>query len=131
MCHNRARSAELKKILVVDDDRLMVDFIVECLKRDSFQVETAFDGASGLAKARAFHPDLMVLDLMMPDMHGFDVCETLRREPEFAGVKILISSGKAYEVDKKAAKRLGADEYIVKPFSTDQFLKAVKGLLAS
>lgn len=121
----------MKKILVVDDDRLMVDFIVECLKHDAFQVETAFDGASGLAKARIFQPDLMVLDLMMPDMHGFDVCETMRKEPEFAGVKILISSGKAYEVDKKAAKRLGADEYIVKPFSVEQLLKTVKGLLAA
>lgn len=121
----------MKKILVVDDDRLMVDFIVECLKRDSYQVETAFNGAEGLAKARAFRPDLMVLDLMMPDMHGFDVCETMRKEPAFAGVKILISSGKAYEVDKKAAKRLGADEYIVKPFSVAQLLAAVSGLLTA
>ena len=79
MCHNRVGAPNLKKILVVDDDRLMVDFITECLKRDSYQVETAFDGASGLAKARAFRPDLMVLDLIMPDMHGFDVCETMRR----------------------------------------------------
>ena len=120
----------MKKILVVDDDRLMVDFIVECLKRDAFEVQTAYNGVEGLAKARAFRPDLMVLDLMMPDMHGFDVCETLRKEPDFAGVKILISSGKAYEVDKKAAKRLGADEYIVKPFSVEQLLKTVKGLLS-
>ncbi|MBI2363016.1 MAG: response regulator, partial [Elusimicrobia bacterium] len=95
----------MKRILVVDDDRLMVDFISECLKRASFVVETAFNGTEGLAKARSFAPDLMVLDLMMPDMHGFDVCEALRQDPAFAGLKILISSGKAYEVDKKAAKR--------------------------
>lgn len=121
----------MKKILVVDDDRLMVDFIVQCLKHDSYSVETAFNGVEGLAKARSFRPDLLVLDLMMPDMHGFDVCETLRKDPEFGAVKILISSGKAYEVDKKAAKRLGADEYIVKPFSAEDLLKTVNGLLAA
>lgn len=121
----------MKKILVVDDDRLMVDFITECLKRGDFQVETATNGAEGLAKARSYRPDLMVLDLMMPDMHGFDVCETLRKDADFKDLKILISSGKAYEVDKKAAKRLGADEYIVKPFSVDQLLTMVRGLLGS
>ena len=121
----------MKRILVVDDDRLMVDFISECLKRASFSVETAFNGAEGLAKAANFAPDLIVLDLMMPDMHGFDVVESLRRDPAYSGLKILISSGKAYEVDKKAAKRLGADEYITKPFTIDQLLAAVNGLLGS
>ena len=121
----------LKKVLVVDDDRMMVDFICDCLRKLPYRLEKAFNGADGLAKAQEFKPDLMVLDLMMPDMHGFDVCETLRKEPAFAGVKILISSGKAYEVDKKAAKRLGADEYIVKPFTVEQLLKTIKGLLAA
>lgn len=119
----------MKKILVVDDDRLMVDFICECLKRASYTVETAYNGADGLAKARTFKPHLMVLDLMMPDMHGFDVCEALRKDIPSESLKILISSGKAYEVDRKAAKRLGADEYITKPFTIDQLMTTVNGLI--
>ncbi|MBI3297656.1 MAG: response regulator [Elusimicrobia bacterium] len=121
----------MKRILVVDDDRLMVEFISLCLERASYSVETAFNGVDGLAKAKSFKPDLLVLDLMMPDMHGFDVCEELRREGGPAGLKILISSGKSYEVDKKAAKRLGADGFITKPFTIEQLMAAVDGLLAS
>ncbi|MBI3297655.1 MAG: response regulator [Elusimicrobia bacterium] len=121
----------MKKILVVDDDRLMVDFICDCLKKASFAVETALNGADGLAKARVYKPDLMVLDLMMPDMHGFDVCEALRRDIPAEQLKIIILSAKTYEVDKKAAKRFGADAYITKPFTFDQLLAAVNGLLGS
>lgn len=121
----------MKKILVVDDDRLLTDFIVECLKDGSYQVETAYNGVEGLAKARAFQPDLLILDLMMPDMHGFDVCEALRKDARTFSGKILISSGKAYEVDKKAARRLGADHYLVKPFSAQELNAAVTGLLGA
>ncbi len=121
----------MKKILIVDDDHLMVDFISECLKGDSYEVDTAFNGADGLAKARSGGHDLLILDLMMPDMHGFDVCEALRAETNFKGLKILISSGKAYDVDKKAAKRLGADGYLVKPFSVEQLMTTVRGLVGA
>ena len=109
----------------------MVDFISECLKGDSYEVDTAFNGADGLAKARSGGHDLLILDLMMPDMHGFDVCEALRAETNFKGLKILISSGKAYDVDKKAAKLMGADGYLVKPFSVEQLMSTVRGLVGA
>ncbi|MDE2292044.1 MAG: response regulator [Elusimicrobia bacterium] len=119
----------MKKILVVDDDRVMVEFMVECLQRGGYRVDTAYNGVEGLAKAREVKPDLLILDLMMPDMHGFDVCEALRqKDSDFSG-KILISSGKAYEVDKKAARRMGADQYLVKPFTFEELNAAVSGLL--
>jgi len=69
------------------------------------------------------------LDLLMPGMHGFDVCERLRKEPALRDMKILISSGKGYAVDIKAAKRLGADDYIVKPYDIGRLLAKVEGLV--
>lgn len=117
------------RIIVVDDDARLRELLNRYLSDQGYSVRAVADGNDmnrWLARERY---DLMVLDLMMPDMHGFDVCEALRQDPAFAGLKILISSGKAYEVDKKAAKRLGADEYITKPFTIDQLMSAVNGLV--
>lgn len=121
----------MKKILVVDDDDGMLAFIVACLKTAGYEVLTASTGKQGYAKALAEIPDIIVLDIMLPDMHGFDVCQDVRRKPSLNGTKILISSAKDYPADKKAARKLGADGYIVKPFTIDQLLKTVESMFGS
>ncbi|MFA6092128.1 MAG: response regulator [Elusimicrobiota bacterium] len=119
----------MKTILVVDDDMEIVDFLSECLRAGGYEVFTAYDGIKGVAQARAHRPDLIVLDLMMPGMHGFEVCQVLRADEQFKGVKILISSAKSYPVDRKAALQAGADGYLTKPYTADELFLAVKKLL--
>lgn len=118
----------MKTVLVVDDDKEIVDFISHCLG-DRYQVHTAYDGLKGLRQARELKPDLLILDLMMPDMHGFEVCQTLRADEGLNAMKIMISSGKSYAVDRKAAQTIGADHYLVKPYTAEELLKAVQGLI--
>ncbi|MFA5138185.1 MAG: response regulator [Elusimicrobiota bacterium] len=118
-------------ILVVEDDPGLVDFLTACLKCDGYTVEVACGGRLGCEKARSLKPDLVILDLLLPDMHGFDVCQNLRKEESLNGVKILVSTAKAYPSDRRAALRLGADGFLVKPYTSDQLLAAVKGLLGS
>lgn len=119
----------MKKVLVVDDDEMIVDFLSQCLKREGYEPLQAYGGEQGYKKAVEFKPELMVLDLMMPDMHGFDVCQTVRHDRSLNKMKILISSAKGYEVDKRAAKRLGADGYLNKPFPVDVFIAEVTRLI--
>ena len=116
-------------ILVVDDDQTLVDFLVAALKASGYEVAFAYGGQAGLEKAREAKPDLLILDLLMPDMHGFDVCQALRGDEDLSKMKILISSAKAYDVDKRAAERLGADGYMAKPYTADALIANVKKLV--
>jgi len=118
-----------KTILVVEDDSAVRDFLADCLRSEGYKVLTACDGKEGLALARARRPGLVILDLIMPEMHGFEVCEHLRQDERTKAVKILISSVKSYPADRKAAKGLGADRYLAKPYTTDDLLDAVKALI--
>ncbi|MFH2202629.1 MAG: response regulator [Elusimicrobiota bacterium] len=119
----------MKKVLVVDDDAMVVEFLIACLKKEGYETQEAYGGEQGYKRAVSFKPDLMVLDLMMPDMHGFDVCQTVRSDRSLNEMKVLISSAKGYEVDKKAVQRLGANGYINKPFGAEEFIKEVEGLI--
>lgn len=116
-------------VLVVDDDRTLVDFLVEVLRRAKYVVEAAYGGAMGCEKAAERKPNLVILDLLMPDMHGFDVCQTIRKDRTLRGTKILISSAKGYDVDKKAARRLGADSFLVKPYTPEKLLATVREMV--
>jgi len=118
----------MKKIVVVDDDPEMLSLVSTVLSRD-YQVKTASNGADGLTLIQKERPDLVVLDLLMPRMHGFEVCKRLRADESLAGLKILISSSKSYANDIATAKSAGADLYVVKPFNVDQFLADIRGLL--
>jgi DNA-binding response OmpR family regulator len=121
----------MKKILVIDDDPDMSEFVVQLLSAHSFDVLSAKDGREGCARAAEFRPDLVILDLMMPDMHGFEVCQVLRKDERFRGLKIVISSGKKYDADRKAAQQLGADVFLPKPYSVDQLLGVIQSLLGT
>ena len=120
-----------KIILIVDDDTAIVEFLTDCLKSEGYEVSSAFDGKRGCDEAKRIKPDLIILDLLMPDMHGFEVCRTLRQDQALQSVKIMISSGKSYAVDKKAALSLGADSYLVKPYTATQLLDAVRSLIGA
>lgn len=115
----------MKRVVVVDDDDDMRELMCMLL-RDRYEVSEANDGAAGIKKVREVRPDLLVLDLLMPIMHGFEVCQRLRADPELKNTKILISSSKSYAHDvRTAVEETGADGYIVKPFEVSDFNRAV------
>ena len=119
----------MKRVLVVDDDEDMRELMVMLL-RGSYDVASARDGLEGLELARSLHPDLVVLDLLMPRMHGFEVCQNIRADAGLKSMKILISSSKSYQHDvRTAVDETGADSYIVKPFAIDEFTSRVAALL--
>lgn len=116
------------KVLVVDDDPDALRIAETLLRRAGFEVLTASDGAAGLALIRTDRPRVVVLDLMMPGLHGFSVCEEVRKDPALCEVQIIVTSSKAYPVDIKKAKELGAADYLVKPYDVGDLLKRVKAL---
>lgn len=119
----------MKKVVVVDDDEDMRHMMAHVLK-ERCEVATAEDGAAGLALVRSMKPDLVVLDLLMPKMHGFEVCRRIREDAGLKGTKILISSSKSYTHDvKTGVEEAGADGYIIKPFRIADFQKRIAELL--
>ena len=103
-----------RRILVVDDEERMVRFIRMNLEHDGFQVAEAFNGKQAIQKIRDFTPDLILLDVMMPDIDGFDVLETVR---DFSSVPVIMLTAKGEEDDRVRGLEHGADDYITKPFS--------------
>jgi two-component system phosphate regulon response regulator PhoB len=118
-----------RKILVVDDEPDAVELVEFNLKQAGFEVTTAADGAEALKKARAVQPDLIVLDIMLPELDGLAVCKILRREPATAAVPIIMLTAKAAEVDRVVGLELGADDYVTKPFSPRELVLRVKKIL--
>jgi phosphoribosyl 1,2-cyclic phosphodiesterase/ActR/RegA family two-component response regulator len=118
----------MKKILVIDDDPEIADLAVLAL-RDFYEVRTAGDGKEGLASASSFRPDLVLCDIMMPGMHGFEVCQKLRSDKSLPGLKILMSSSKGYASDIQSALEAGADAYLVKPFALKDLIEKVDSLI--
>ena len=117
----------MKKILVIDDDEEIVALTTMCLKTANYKVFTAYSGKEGLQKAKKYQPDLIVLDLLIPGMHGFDVCQQLRADND--ELKILVVSGKPHAVDQRVVLRLGAAKYLLKPWKQQQLLDVVHELL--
>ena len=103
-----------KKILLVEDDNDLAAVYSSRLKSEGFEVRRVSDGEHALVTALDYQPDLVLLDLMMPALSGFDVLDILRNTPETAGAKIIILTARGQEADKIQAKRLGADAYLVK-----------------
>lgn len=119
----------MAKILVVDDEPDAVELVEFNLKNAGFEVVTAADGAEALKKARLSLPDLIVLDLMLPEVDGLEVCKLLRRDAATAGIPILMLTAKAAEIDRVLGLELGADDYVTKPFSPRELMLRIKGLL--
>ena len=118
-----------KRILIVDDEPNIVTSLEYLMKREGFEVEVAADGDAGLKAARERHPDLVLLDIMLPKMNGFEVCEKIRADPGCRGMKVVMLTAKGRQVDNSRGLAAGADLYVTKPFSTRDLVAQVKQLL--
>jgi two-component system phosphate regulon response regulator PhoB len=119
----------IESVLVVEDEKDIVDLIEYHLKQSGFSVITALDGRSGLERARTEHPSLIILDLMLPEMDGKDICRALKSNPTTQSIPILMLTAKAEEVDRIVGFELGADDYVSKPFSPRELVLRVKAIL--
>jgi DNA-binding response OmpR family regulator len=117
------------KILVVDDEPDALELIEYNLRSTGYQVFTAGDGVKALALARRHLPDVVVLDLMLPEIDGIEVCKILRRNPETTEVPILMLTAKADEIDRVIGLEVGADDYVTKPFSPRELVLRIKNIL--
>ena len=103
-----------KKILLVEDDDALANVYITRLQAEGFEVKRVADGEDALAVATSYHPSLVLLDVMMPKVNGFDVLDILRNTPETGSLKIIILTALSQESDKQRAKALGVDDYLVK-----------------
>ena len=117
------------RVLIVEDEPDIRNLVVLHLQRDGYQVTSAGSGEEALRQVRLSPPDLVLLDLMLPTMSGLEVCRRLRQEPATATLPIVMLTAKADEVDKVVGLELGADDYVVKPFSPKELLARVRAVL--
>ena len=116
-------------ILIVDDEPDTLELIEFNLKAAGFRCLTAGDGTEALRKAREFHPQLIILDLMIPEIDGLEVCKLLRRDVNTASIPIIMLTAKASEIDRVLGLELGANDYLTKPFSPRELVLRIKNLL--
>lgn len=122
-------SRVMAKILVVDDEPDALELVSFNLKAAGYEVVTAADGQEAIKKARQHAPDLILLDVMLPEVDGLEVCKLLRRDPATTGIPVIMLTAKAAEIDRVLGLELGADDYITKPFSPRELMLRVKNLL--
>ena len=118
-----------KRVLIADDEPNIVISLEFLMKREGHAVSVARDGPSALEAIRAGKPDLVLLDVMMPGLSGFEVCQAVRADEALAGVKILMLSAKGRDTDIAKGNAMGADAYMTKPFSTRELAEKVRELL--
>lgn len=115
-----------KKILVVDDETELLKALSIRLKTSGYEVITASDGQEGLEKAKSLNPDLIVLDVLMPKMDGYEACRMLKFDEKYKSIPIIMLTAKAQDIDKVMGKKVGADDYITKPFETQDLIDKIK-----
>lgn len=118
-----------QKILAVDDERHILELISYNLSEAGYEVQTVETGQGALEKAASFGPDLILLDVMLPDLDGLQVCTRLKRAPETASIPVIMLTARGDEIDKVLGLEIGADDYVVKPFGVRELLARVKALL--
>jgi DNA-binding response OmpR family regulator len=118
-----------KKILIVDDEKINLEFFEVMLSKLGFIVEEANDGVEALEKVKRFGPDLLLLDNIMPRMSGWEVTRTLKKDPKFSGIPIIMFSALDDVKDKVAGFELGIDDYITKPFNFSEVLARIRAVL--
>jgi two-component system phosphate regulon response regulator PhoB len=121
--------AVMKSVLIIEDEKDIVDLVEYHLKQSGFSVISALEGPSGLEKARKEHPNLIILDLMLPELDGKDICRALKSNPLTQSIPILMLTAKAEETDRLIGFELGADDYVTKPFSPKELVLRVKAIL--
>lgn len=119
-----------KKILIADDEPNIVTSLEFLMRAAGFAVRSVADGEQALAAIAEDRPDLVLLDVMMPRINGYEVCQRIREQPALAGLKIVMLTAKGREVEASKGLALGADLYVTKPFSTRELVEQVRALLA-
>ena len=117
------------KILIVEDEPDIVELLVYNLDQAGFKTEAVFNGADALDRAKIEPPDLVLLDLLLPEVDGLEVCRTLKRDPETAGIPIIMLTAKGEAIDRIVGLELGVDDYITKPFSPREVMLRVRAVL--
>ena len=118
-----------KRVLIVDDEANIVAALDYLLRRSGYEVSVAATGDEALRQVEAFAPDLVLLDVMMPQKSGYEVCRRIRERPEWAAVKIVMLSAKGREAEVSKGLSLGADLYVTKPFSNAELVARIQELL--
>lgn len=118
-----------KKILVVDDEKDIVRLLESRLTMNGFEVYTAFDGVEALKKVKEIKPDLIILDIMLPKIDGFQVCRIIKYDIDYKNIPIILLTAKASQEDQDKGKEVGADLFIVKPFESGSLISEIKKLL--
>ena len=119
-----------KKLLIIDDEELIRKMVALWFEREGFFVLTADNGSEGLRLAIQQKPDVVLLDIMMPGLHGFEVCRKIREQPQLSNTIVIMTSGKSYKPDIDKAKELGANDYLIKPTDSANLLSVVNKHLA-
>ena len=119
-----------KRVLLIEDDPSSIRLVSYTLEQEGYEVLTAMNGLDGLKKVREEAPDLLVLDVMLPGLDGFEVCRRLRADEQTAGLPVLMLSAKAQEIDKTTGLKVGADDYLAKPADPSEIVARVANLLA-
>jgi two-component system, OmpR family, alkaline phosphatase synthesis response regulator PhoP len=118
------------KVLIIEDDPATTRLVDYSLRHHGYQVIAAANGLEGIRKAQSEHPDLVILDVMLPGMDGFEICHRLRTEPTTSKIKILMFSAKTQDADRETGMKVGADDYLTKPAAPAEIVARVEKLLA-
>jgi two-component system alkaline phosphatase synthesis response regulator PhoP len=129
MATNMATAAKTQRILIIEDEPDITEVLKYNLEKNHYHVSTAGSGEDGLAAARDSLPDLILLDLMLPGIDGLEVCRKLREDPRTRDLLIIMLTAKGTEADVVVGLTLGADDYIVKPFSTSELMARIRAVL--
>ncbi len=116
-------------ILVVDDEKDIAELVAYNLEREGYRVAKAYDGHQALQYLKENRPDLVILDLMLPGINGFEICRLIRKKPETEGLPIIMLTAKSDSVDKIMGLEIGADDYLTKPFNVRELLARVRAVL--
>lgn len=117
------------KILIIEDEKEFAEMVSIRLRQDGFVIELAYSGEVGMQKAAEFKPDLIVLDVMLPGIDGYRVCELLKSDDNFKSIPIIMLTARKEDIEKKAGLAAGADEYLTKPYEPDVLLTKINELL--
>lgn len=119
----------MKRILVIDDDKVLVELITVRLKSAGFEIIPAYDGETGLEKVKNEKPDLIVLDLMLPGIDGYEVCEQIKTDAKYKHIPIIMFTARTGEEDKRRGYAAGTDDYITKPFDAYMMVEKIREFL--
>jgi len=119
----------MKTILIIEDEEDLAELVAFSLEKEGYRTSIAHDGKSGLDKARNDSPDLILLDLMLPGLLGTEICKLLKSSDKTSGIPVVMMTAKGEEIDRVVGFEVGADDYVVKPFSTRELVLRVKAVL--